>query len=77
MATTAAPKLLGVTEFERTGKSSSSTDCSRLQMTTFYEEVGTEETLGIDASSPLAIRLPFPFYERLFQCLESCQQADI
>jgi hypothetical protein len=63
--TTTAPKLLGVVEFERIGKSPSSTDCRRLQMTTLYEEVGTEETLGIDASSPLAIRLPFPFYERL------------
>ncbi len=46
-------------------------------MTTLYEEVGIEETLGIDASSPLAIRLPFPFYERLYQCLDSCQQGDI
>ena len=46
-------------------------------MTTLYEEVGTEETLGIDASSPLAIRLPFPFYERLYQSRMSYQQADI
>ena len=46
-------------------------------MTTLYEEVETEETLGIDASSPLAIRLPFPFYERLYQSRMSYQQADI
>ncbi len=51
--------------------------CSRLQMTTFYREVETEETVGIDASSPLAIRLPFPFFERLYQRRMSCQQADI
>jgi hypothetical protein len=75
--TTAAPKLLGSTEFERIGKSPNSPACRRLQITTLYEEVGTEETLGIDASSPLAIRLPFPFYERLYQCLDSCQQVDI
>jgi hypothetical protein len=53
------------------------TSCRRLQTTTLYKEVGTEETLGIDASSPLAIRLPFPFFERLYQRRMSCQQVDI